>query len=685
MPISGFGARPRWQQWWWPSRSTLACGLTAALAAGVAVGLSSPLDVDRTVRAFLSAHQSSTGQRVAALLTQLGAGPVLYPLLLASCLLEARVRRSAWTLLPLAVLGTGQVLEAVLFAAVHPASPAGLAERSLTGTFSSGHASAALLGWGLIGRQGLRLLSLSGGRVEARPARDVTAGVWWTGLAVGLAVASTRVYLGLHWLSDVLVGLAAGGCLLWAGVRWLRRWDCRLPDRLDRLDPDQAAAENSAAAGGRAATLGGMSMGKRCLEWARTSPWAWAIPLAAAAVPVGALLLAPDGERLKDLLVYQGAGEVVGAGRDLYAFRTAWSMPFTYPPFAALLIEPLGRMPLGAAQTAWTLATLAAVVALARAALQPVVNTIGLPLTVTALLVSSPVRSHLRFGQVGVFLVLLVALDLLRRGRGGWGLGLATAVKLTPVVFLPWLLVTGQRARLAAALGWAAAASLLGLLLLWPSSGDYLLRASRDISRFGPNGIPGNQSVRGMLLRALPAQSAEWVWLVCAVLLLGVGTYNAWRLERVGNRLAAVGLLAALSVAVSPISWVHHLVWLVLPMSALAAAGRLRLLCVWFLVLTVSLPSVGHSAAVAFPTAGWLWALVTDAQGLTAVAAVLLLPALVAGRTGDRQRGLGDGDSSLAAADHERQQGQHGYRRRTRHQGQADVADIAAGVEHEDR
>jgi len=418
--------------------------------------------------------------------------------------------------------------------------------------------------------------------------------VWATALAAGAVVGATRVYLGVHWLSDAVAGVIAGALLLATGLAALAYVDGRTPARQLTVP-----------------------------VWLRASPWAWSIPAAAAALPIGLLLASPPGERLKDLLVYHGAGGTAGAGQNLYAFRTTFSMPFTYPPFAALVVEPLSRMPLGVAQTLWTVATLAAVVALAPVALRPVVDRIGMPLTVTALLLSSPVRSHLRFGQVGVFLVLLVALDLVhRKGWKGWGLGLAIAIKLTPAVFLPWLAVTRNGKRLGATLAWVTGATLAGLVLLWPSASDYMFRASRDTTRFGANDIPGNQSVRGMLLRLFGpdgVQNAERAWLLCAVVLVAVGTYQAWRCERSGNRLAAVGVLAALSVAVSPISWVHHLVWLVFPIAALAAAGRWRLVAAWATVLAISFPSLGHALG---------WGLLTNVQGLTAVAAVFLLPAL---------------------------------------------------------
>ena len=87
-------------------------------------------------------------------------------------------------------------------------------------------------------------------------------------------------------------------------------------------------------------------------------------------------------------------------------------------------------------------------------------------------------------------------------------------------------------------------------------------------------------------------------------------------------------MLAALSIAVSPISWVRHLVFLVLPLSALVAARRGRLAAGWALLLAVSLPSLGTAGQ---PAGGpeLFWQLVIDAQGLSAVAAVLLLPWLM--------------------------------------------------------
>lgn len=566
-----------------------------------------PLAADLAMRKVLTPYGEEPTARLARLGTQLGAGPVLYPLMGALAVLRLRQRAGRplwWALLPVIALACGQVLEGVLFVTLPRPSPSSLVQ-GVGSSFSSGHATAATLGWGLVA------VALSSSRQRGRRLESGTAvlglGTCLAATSAGLLVGATRIALGVHWVSDVLAAVALGVLLLVVTCT------------VDRLVATPAATAKAAATRPTSRPL--------------SSPWWWLVPTAAAMLPLVSLLLTPATERLKDLLVYQGAGGAAGAGVDVYGFRTVFHMPFTYPPFAALLSEPLSRLPVGLGQVLWTAATLGALVMLANIALAPVVGRFGLPLTVAAMLVAAPVRSHLRFGQVGVFLTLLVALDLLRpepQGRTrGLGLGLAIAIKLTPVVFLPWLAVTRLWARLRATLAWLVVATVLGLLLLWRSASDYVLAASRDTTRFGANDIPGNQSIRAMLLRSdLPDSLVQPLWLAVSLLLLIAATYGARRLERDGQRLAAVSVLACLAVAVSPISWVHHLVWLFLPIAALAASGRWTLAGIWYVVLIPGLPALGAAGVRAGPGPVLLWQLVTDLQGLTAIAAVLLLPSL---------------------------------------------------------
>ncbi len=328
----------------------------AALAACVVAADGSPVGPD----VWFGRFAADEAGRWLGVFLELGSGAVLYLVLAVIAVWRRRVRVAV--LPPLLVVG--QVAEVVLLSALPRSAP----DLSWAGA-SSGRTASAVLGAGLIA------WALGAGR------RSVA-----TGLVLGAAVGWSRVASGAHWASDALLGLLAGAALLCAALAAASS----LPDRPLRL---------------------------QWLSRWTTSSWAWCVPAVACLVPLLPLAWEPAGHVMIDLDVYVGSAGVVGAGGDVYAYRTAEGLPFTYPPFAALLAEPLGRMPLVLVRIGWTVATLAAVVAVAKLGMRPVVARIGLPLTVALMLVSTPVRSHIRFGQVGVFLVLLVCWDLLSRTR----------------------------------------------------------------------------------------------------------------------------------------------------------------------------------------------------------------------------------------------------------------------------
>ncbi len=165
-----------------------------ALLTAVLIRHGGPLTLDVALDRVLDRYRSPDGQTVAAALTQLGSGAVLYPLLA----LLAAWRRTTSALVPLAVLAAGQVLETVLLSTLHrsgmPVSDAG---------FSSGHTATAALGWGLV------VLGL-----DARRRTAVAVA-----LLAGVVVRATRAYLGLHWLSDVVAGRRSGCCSCWPRSR----------------------------------------------------------------------------------------------------------------------------------------------------------------------------------------------------------------------------------------------------------------------------------------------------------------------------------------------------------------------------------------------------------------------------------------------------------------------------------
>ena len=154
---------------------------------------------------------------------------------------------------------------------------------------------------------------------------------------------------------------------------------------------------------------------------------------------------------------YQGDFHVyLNGAHDLFSgalySRSTRGELFTYPPFAALFFVPLAHMASSiAAQVIWALLNAAALVGLLDVSIKAVRPHLTrrsrrlwvLGLSAPALLFD-PVLLALRDGQVDVLVTFLVVWDLIggRRLGGktapqGVATGLAAAIKLTPLIFVP--------------------------------------------------------------------------------------------------------------------------------------------------------------------------------------------------------------------------------------------------------
>jgi alpha-1,2-mannosyltransferase len=304
-----------------------------------------------------------------------------------------------------------------------------------------------------------------------------------------------------------------------------------------------------------------------------------ATPFVLLAVSLAALatLLAVLGVPMPDALVYQAEGAAVVHGRDLYGFTiTAGRLPATYPPFAALLFVPTAWLPAPALKVAFLAGNallLAWLVQLsARLAGRPAGPA---PLcAATALAVwLEPVFQTFVFGQINLALAALVLWDLTRppgaRGKGA-ATGVATGIKLTPGLFIVYLLLRGHRREAGTALAAYAATVALGALVLPAASVAYWTRLVFDTDRVGKQWIIDNQSLQGLIARALRDPAPGPAWLLPA---LAAGAVGLWAARRAPDRwgIPLTGLTALL---VSPISWSHHWVWCVPLLAVLLAEGH---------------------------------------------------------------------------------------------------------------
>lgn len=281
---------------------------------------------------------------------------------------------------------------------------------------------------------------------------------------------------------------------------------------------------------------------------------------------------------MADLLVYRAEGAAASHGGDLYGFTvTEWRLPATYPPFAAILFVPATWLTVPALKAAFLAGNallLAGLVALsARLAGRP----LSLPLLRTCAALAlwlEPVFQTLLFGQVNLAVACLVLWDLTRppgaRAKG-LALGLATGVKLTPAVFVVHLFLRGRKREAATAVTGFAATALLGFLLLPAASADFWGRRLYETGRVGKAWIVDNQSLRGLVARALGDPAPGLAWALPAALVAVIVLRLAARACRESH---GILLAACAALLVCPISWSHHWVWCVPLLAVLLAEGR---------------------------------------------------------------------------------------------------------------
>jgi alpha-1,2-mannosyltransferase len=368
---------------------------------------------------------------------------------------------------------------------------------------------------------------------------------------------------------------------------------------------------------------------------------AWSVFGAVALVSSALVLRRPPDDRLSDLHIYYGAMRALRSGQPLYEYAAANGGPFTYPPFAALLLRPVTLVPEWLLRLGWLVATCAAVAAIGWAVGRALVPRseparLGLVVALVAcgVLLSAPAQSNLRFGQVSIFVVLLALVDGMgltpARFRGVL-VGVAAAVKLTPLLFVVYFLVARRYRDAARAAGAFAACALLAAAVLPAESRTYWTATVFQTSRIGDLASLGNQSVHGMLMRLGVAPSAlPLVWAALVGVLCVATLVRARRISLDGDPLRAAVLIGCASVAASPVSWTHHQVWPVLAaMLMIATAGWWRraaggaLLVTMTVSLGAALSAVSRLRGVQFvlENARTLGVVATCAAGLGTAAA----------------------------------------------------------------
>jgi alpha-1,2-mannosyltransferase len=306
---------------------------------------------------------------------------------------------------------------------------------------------------------------------------------------------------------------------------------------------------------------------------------AWTLALAA----IGYLVMTAVTGTMLDLHVYRSGGQAILHGANLYAIRAADNLPFTYPPVSAILSVPLALLPFVADKIGWIAVVLASLMLAVRAGFRPLLDRAGgaapavFPVILAIAAYLQPVMQGIGFGQVDLVLLGLCLTDCMAtapRWPRGLLIGLATAIKLTPGVFVIYLLITGRRR--AAGI---AALSFAGLTALaWgispANSATYWTNAIFQTGRLGGNGSAANQSLRGIVLRVHADVAPNVVWLPL-VLIVGIAGFAMARAcQQRGQELAGITITGLLGALLSPVGWIHHLCWVVLAIGVVTGDGR---------------------------------------------------------------------------------------------------------------
>ncbi|MDC2953092.1 bifunctional glycosyltransferase 87/phosphatase PAP2 family protein [Streptomyces gilvifuscus] len=319
---------------------------------------------------------------------------------------------------------------------------------------------------------------------------------------------------------------------------------------------------------GRPAGAYGATAGGGRLRAARLALWLVAAVLAVRQVAV--VLSTPRGERLTDLETWVGPNGVLHVKGSLYD-----STRFTGTPFGGLVLKPLTRAAEQALGWGWTFGTLLLVVALglvvARALPQPVsrrTSLLAAPVAISLLMLSLPVRNALWLGQISILPVLLVLVGcFIVRGERASGvlIGIAAAFQPTVLLFAPLLWFTGRRRAAVSTGATFVALTALAWAAMPHDSYTYWVHHMAGTGLGGKADDLANQSLHGALLRlGLTGPLEIGLFFALGTAVAVVGVRRAVHYARDGQLLLAVAITGCAAIAVSPTTWQHQLLWVLL-------------------------------------------------------------------------------------------------------------------------
>jgi alpha-1,2-mannosyltransferase len=303
--------------------------------------------------------------------------------------------------------------------------------------------------------------------------------------------------------------------------------------------------------------------------------------------------LTPTGANFVDLHVYLGGAAAIDHPGTLYSYVYAdqtpdFPLPFTYPPFAAVVFYPLHLLPFGLVAFGWQVATMVALYGAIRIS-QRLLDVADGPGSLntssqrTAMLWTAvaiwiePLRSTFDYGQINVFLMLgvLWAVYTTRWWLSGLLVGVSAGIKLTPAISGIYFAGVRRWREVAVAAVVFLATVGVSALIVGDQARYYFSDLLGDAHRVGPIATSFNQSWRGAISRILGHDAGFGPLVLVAIAVTAIVAVLAWRALDGSDRLGKLLVVELFGLLFSPISWTHHWVWLV-PLMIWAIHGPLR-------------------------------------------------------------------------------------------------------------
>jgi len=311
-----------------------------------------------------------------------------------------------------------------------------------------------------------------------------------------------------------------------------------------------------------------------------------------------------------DFKAYYIAADMLRSGKDFYDVRQqaeevqARGLPlnesyYIYPPLLAIIFVPLTALPMQQAAQVWFFLNMAlyglCLVIISRA-LNLGRHSGILPLLWILAFLFPPALFTLYKGQVNIVILLLLAVTywLCARDRqvlAGLALGVATMIKIIPVLLIPYAFWRRRYALGLTAVGTISIVAILGLVIVGAGPHrTYLASVLPSLAQPRPN--PANQSLGGFLSLLLvenpyadPLAHNPALWrvltlLASALLVSGVILVLWHGRARASRTDLEFALIVVTLPLVTTIGWVDLFVLLILPYATLlkhALQGQMRM------------------------------------------------------------------------------------------------------------